>query len=93
MTQANERIHPTVLRLAQRIQFIEHGGRHTWETCMQTARDRAIEQAQACLTEMNLIFKGCFLADDNSNPPQLWVWRGEPGDETAEAWQRVTRLE
>ena len=29
------------------------------------------------------------LAYDNSDPPQLWVWRGEPGDETAEPWQRV----
>jgi hypothetical protein len=32
---------------------------------------------------------GFFLGWDNSEPPQFWVWRGEPGDETAEAWQRV----
>ena len=37
--------------------------------------------------------KGCFLAEDNSEPTQLWVWRGKPGDETAEPWQRVTGLE
>lgn len=32
---------------------------------------------------------GFFLAMDNSNPPQLWVWKGVPGDEAAEPWQRV----
>ena len=32
---------------------------------------------------------GFFLEWDNSEPPQLWVWRGEPGDEAAEPWQRV----
>ncbi len=32
---------------------------------------------------------GFFVGWDNSEPPQLWVWRGEPGDETAEAWQKI----
>lgn len=32
---------------------------------------------------------GFFVGWDSSEPPQLWVWRGEPGDETAEAWQKV----
>lgn len=32
---------------------------------------------------------GHFLAFDNSDPPQLWVWRGDIGDEAAEPWQRV----
>jgi hypothetical protein len=36
---------------------------------------------------------GFFLAYDNSDPPQLWVWRGEPEDETAEPWQRVLSSE
>ena len=33
---------------------------------------------------------GFFLAYDNSEPPQLWVWKGEVGDESAEPWQRVS---
>jgi hypothetical protein len=32
---------------------------------------------------------GFFLAFDNSEPPQLWVWRGDIGDQAAEPWQRV----
>jgi hypothetical protein len=32
---------------------------------------------------------GFFLAFDNSEPPQLWVFRGDPTDECAEPWQRV----
>lgn len=32
--------------------------------------------------------KQFWLGWDNSEPPQLWVWRGEP-DESAEPWQRV----
>lgn len=35
------------------------------------------------------VLEGFFLACDNSEPPQLWVWRGEPGDETAEPWQKI----
>lgn len=34
-------------------------------------------------------FSGFFLGWDNSEPPQLWVWKGEPGDETAEPWQKI----
>lgn len=43
-----------VMAIAKRIQWIEHGGRHTWETCMPTARIRAIEQAKACLDEIRM---------------------------------------
>lgn len=32
--------------------------------------------------------KQFWLGWDNSEPPQLWVWRGER-DESAEPWQRV----
>ena len=32
---------------------------------------------------------GFFLAYDNSDPAQLWVWRGDPADESAEPWQQV----
>ena len=32
---------------------------------------------------------GFFLARDNNDPQQLWVWKGVPGDETAEPWMRV----
>ena len=34
---------------------------------------------------------GFFLAHDNSDPPQLWVWRGQPGDEAAEPLVRVQK--
>lgn len=33
--------------------------------------------------------EGFFIAYDNSVPPQLLVWRGEVGDETAEPWQKI----
>lgn len=33
---------------------------------------------------------GFFVAFDNSDPQQLWVWRGQYGDESAEPWQPVT---
>ena len=45
-----------VMRLAKRIQWIEHGGRHTWETCMDSARTRATEQARACILELSSEF-------------------------------------
>lgn len=32
---------------------------------------------------------GFFLGWDNSEPPRLWVWKGDPGDETAEAWIQI----
>lgn len=32
--------------------------------------------------------KQFFLGWDNSEPAQLWVWRGDP-DESAEPWQRI----
>lgn len=35
------------------------------------------------------VVAGFFLAWDNSDPPRLWVWRGEPGDETSEPWVMV----
>lgn len=41
-----------ILRIAKRIQWVEHGGRHTWESCMQSARDRAILQAKATMDEI-----------------------------------------
>ena len=30
-----------------------------------------------------------FVGIDNSDPPQLWLWVGDPGDETAEPWMRL----
>lgn len=30
-----------------------------------------------------------FIGFDNSDPPQLWTWRGEEGDESAEAWEHL----
>jgi hypothetical protein len=39
-------------RMAKRIQYIEHGGRHTWESCQESARQRAIAQAKACWDEV-----------------------------------------
>jgi hypothetical protein len=39
----------TILRMAQAIQKIEHRGYHTWESCDETARQRALEQARACM--------------------------------------------
>lgn len=30
-----------------------------------------------------------FIAFDNSEPPQLWAWAGEPDDETSEALFRL----
>jgi len=41
-----------VVAIAKRIQWIEHNGRHSWESCMPTARIRAIEQAKACIDEI-----------------------------------------
>ena len=34
------------------------------------------------------VINGFFIGWDNSDKPQLWVWRGEP-DESAEPWQRI----
>jgi hypothetical protein len=56
------------------------------------AGDKHYEQANAMRKKQESrasAFAGFFLGWDNSEPPQLWVWLGEPGDETAEAWQRV----
>lgn len=30
-----------------------------------------------------------FVGYDNNDPQQLWSWRGEQGDEAAEAWERL----
>lgn len=38
----------TIARMAEAIVEIEFVGRHTWNTCMQTARDRATMQARKC---------------------------------------------
>lgn len=42
-----------VMRLAKRIQWIEHAQRHTWDSCSESARARAIEQAKACVMEIS----------------------------------------
>ena len=34
------------------------------------------------------VVNGFYIGWDNSDKPQLWVWRGEP-DESAEPWQRI----
>lgn len=86
--QTGHRIAPVVLRLAKRIQRIEHNDRHTWQTCAQSARDRAVLQAKAVLEELGIRYRRFFIAEDNSKPPQLWVWRGEQ-EEDAEPWQRI----
>lgn len=38
--------------------------------------------------DLHEVVDGFFLAYDNSEPRQLWVWKGER-DETAEPWSRV----
>ena len=52
--QSTAPVHAVVMRLARRIQAIEHAGHHTWESCHEMARQRAIRQASACFEEMNL---------------------------------------
>jgi hypothetical protein len=37
------------LALAKRLQQIDHNGRHTWESCHQSARDRNLAMARAAL--------------------------------------------
>ena len=37
-----------ILAMAKEIQRIEHKGFHTWETCHESARARAVMQAEAC---------------------------------------------
>lgn len=37
------------LRLAKRLQQIDHGGRHTWDSCHEQARARNLEMARAAL--------------------------------------------
>lgn len=56
------------------------------------AADKHYEQVRAMRKKQESrasAFAGFFLGWDNNEPPRLWVWRGEPGDETAEAWQKV----
>lgn len=64
-----------------------------WHWCDNCdAADKHYEQTKAMRKKQESrasAFAGFFLGWDNSEPPQLWVWRGEPGDETAEAWQKV----
>lgn len=64
-----------------------------WYWCENCdAADKHFEQARAMRKKQESrasAFAGFFLGWDNSEPPQLWVWRGEPGDETAEAWQKI----
>ena len=43
------------------------------------------------LRRQSITCHGFFLAHDNSDPPQLWVWRGQPGDEAAEPLVRVQK--
>jgi hypothetical protein len=52
-----------------------------------------IRRQQAIIDARTAASAGCFLAYDNSDPPQLWVWRGEPGDESSEPWQPVKGLD
>jgi len=65
-----------VLAMAQAIQYIEHGGWHTWESCDQGARDRALRQAEACMkiVEDHESHGECSNVDEHKNEKQSIDW-------------------